>query len=120
MAQTLMSDDRIWLGSIVLSPENGADHRDLALYVPQGVHLASGIYLGAGPDTPARGEWITCDDRACMARLALTPAEESRLKAGRSAELRYRPSPQAPVIVVDVSLMGISAGLSAIDAGLSE
>jgi invasion protein IalB len=120
LAQTLMSDDRIWLGSIVLSSQNGSDSRDLALYVPQGVHLASGIYLGADPASPARGEWITCDDRACMAHLSLTPAEEARMKAGRSAELRYRPSPEAPVIVLDVSLMGISAGLSAIDAGLAQ
>ncbi|MBQ1202315.1 MAG: invasion associated locus B family protein [Loktanella sp.] len=120
LSQTLMSDDRIWLVSLVLSPKADQASRDLALFVPQGVHLPSGIYMATDRSDFARGEWIECDSRSCLARMTINPQQEAFLKAGRSAELRYRPSPEAPVIVVDVSLMGISAGLARIDAPSSQ
>lgn len=119
LAQTLMSEDRIWLGSVVVSPRTSDPGREMALYVPQGAHLPSGIFIATGRSEMSRGEWITCDTRACSAHLSLDLQNEVFLKAGRSAELRYRPAPDAPVVVVDVSLLGITAGLAAIDATMT-
>lgn len=120
LAQTVMSEDRIWLGSVVLSPRTSKSGREMALYVPQGAHLPSGIFIATGRGQMSRGEWISCDTRACSAYLSLDLQNEVFLKAGRSAELRYRPAPDAPVVVVDVSLLGITAGLAAIDASITE
>lgn len=116
LAQTLMSTERVWLGTVMLHPlANGDDARMAELFVPPGAHFPSGVFVGRGEGEAQRAEWIRCSEVACEARLLLDEEGERYWRAGRTAELRYRPSPSAPAARVDISLMGVTAGLQALD-----
>lgn len=117
LAQTLMSAERVWLGTVMLHPApQGTEGRMADIFVPLGAHFPSGIYVERGSDVMQRGEWVHCVDSACEAQLVLDAAGEGHWRAGVTAELRYRPSPGAPVVRIDISLLGVTAGLEALDA----
>lgn len=117
LAQTLMSRDRIWIATVMLHPDNHGEQARMAdVLVPTGAHFPSGLFVTAGPRSPQRAEWIRCTDRACESLLRLDAKTEAQWKKGAVAEIRFRPSPAAPVATADISLMGVSAGLAALDA----
>lgn len=117
LAQTLMSPDRIWIATVMLHPR--AEGGRLAeIFVPPGAHFPSGLFVTTRQNEPLRADWIRCSDKACESRLRLDPAAEAQWKAGAVAELRFRPSPQAPAARADISLMGVSAGLAALDEAM--
>ena len=114
LAQTLMSPDRIWIATVMLYPR-GEGSRLAEVFVPPGVHFPSGLFVTTAGDRPLRGDWIRCSATACESMLRLDARAEAQWRAGAVAELRFRPSPQAPVAMADISLMGVSAGLAALD-----
>ena len=119
LAQTLMSPERIWIATIMLHPRADGD-RQADILVPPGAHFPSGLFVTADKGRPLRADWIRCSDQACESLLRLDPAAEARWKAGAVAELRFRPTPQAPAAMADISLMGVTAGLAALDEAVSD
>lgn len=115
LAQTLMSPDRIWIATVMLHPR-GEGGRLAEVFVPPGAHFPSGLFVTTAGDRPLRGDWIRCSVTACESMLRLDAGAEARWRAGTAAELRFRPSPQGPVAMADISLMGVTAGLAALDA----
>ncbi|WP_114965336.1 invasion associated locus B family protein [Alkalilacustris brevis] len=116
LAQTLMSSDRVWLGTVILQPlAQGEQARMADLFVPLGAHFPSGVFVGRGGGAMQRAEWVHCSEVACEARFQLDGEGERSWRAGQTAELRYRPSPSAPAASIDISLMGVTAGLQALD-----
>jgi len=86
----------------------------LALRVPTGASLASGIgyRVGAGPLHDL--EWMRCDADLC---LALRPLPEDELRAilrGREMWVGFRPLPESRPLNLPVSLMGVTAGWRAL------
>lgn len=116
LAQTLMSSDRVWLGTVMLQPAlQGEEARMADLFVPLGAHFPSGVFVGRGEGAMQRAEWVRCSEVACEARFLLDGEGERHWRAGQTAELRYRPSPSAPAASIEISLMGVTAGLQALD-----
>lgn len=110
LAQTSSAQsDRLWLGTLHLKPrhEGGAT---LVVQVPSGVHLGSGIFVGVRQPLKQL-TYQVCSSAMCTASGALTRDELNQWRRARKAELRYRPSVQAPPVAFDVSLMGITAAL---------
>lgn len=121
LAQTLMSSERIWIATIMLHPRDvKAESRVAEVLVPPGVHFPSGLFVTAADDQHRRAEWVRCTSAACESLVRLDATAETQWKAGAAAELRFRPSPAAPVASVDISLMGVTAGLAALDARAGE
>ncbi|MFA5581402.1 MAG: invasion associated locus B family protein [Paracoccaceae bacterium] len=119
LAQTIMSSERVWIATVLMHPRAPDQPlRQAEVFVPPGLHFPSGLYasLIGGELTPLRAEWRQCSARACAGVITLDPAQESAWQRGRAVELRFRPGPGAPVAVAELSLMGVTAGLRALDA----
>lgn len=100
------------LAQVVLQRQ-GAD-ATLALRVPTGVSLASGIgyRVGAGPLHDL--DWMRCDAALCLA-LRLLPEDELRaILRGREMLVGFRPLPGSRPLNLPVSLMGVTAGWRAL------
>lgn len=116
LAQTLMSSERVWIATIMLHPhESRSEGRVAEVFVPPGVHFPSGLFVAAVPDDYRQAEWVSCVAMACEGVLRLDAEAEAQWRAATVAELRFRPSPTSPVASVDISLMGVTAGLAALD-----
>lgn len=119
LAQTIMSSERVWIATVLLHPRRpGQTLRQAEIFLPPGLHFPSGLYasLSGGDQAPLRAEWRQCSARACEGVITLDPAQEAAWQRGRAVELRFRPGSAAPVAVAELSLMGITAGLRALDA----
>ena len=117
LAQTAAAADDTWLASLALYPLD--EGRALAeLLVPPGVHLASGAFVGVDGGAPAQAVWERCTAAACRAALLLEPTDVAAWKRGRALDVRIRPGLGAPVVSFQMSLMGLTAGLGALEAPL--
>ncbi|MCA3556955.1 MAG: invasion associated locus B family protein [Rhodobacter sp.] len=113
VAQSAAAEDRTWLATVLIEPlDEGAAQAQL--FVPAGVHLASGLFVGV-KDRPLRTEFIDCDAMSCRASLQLNRADLTGWKKAREAEVRYRPSLGGPVISFPLSLMGLTAALRSLE-----
>jgi len=110
-ATTTLAADRTWLATLRLQPENNGGAR-LQVLLPQQIHIGSGVFakLSGGAEKPLR--LIRCVPGACEARLDLSEPALQAWKAARTAQLTYRPAPNAPPIRFDVSLMGLTNALA--------
>jgi invasion protein IalB len=111
ISQSLMSDDRSWLATVLMQPIGEGDRARVQVLVPTGVHLASGLFVEAGRKEGQGAEWLVCTQKACRAELVLDPEGLAAWKQGRSAEIRYRSRIDGPVVAFDMSLMGLTAAL---------
>ncbi len=111
LAQTLMSDERSWLATVQLARGAGPV---LSVLVPQGAHFPSGIYAKLPGITPQRLTWQRCSEAACQATAKVAEPVLRAMRRHRQGWVLYRPSPSAPPVEVAFSLMGITAGLTAL------
>lgn len=90
----------------------------LALRVPNGVHLPDGIaYRHAASDAVAVGfEWQQCTALRCTAVASISDIEFGRLLRGRQIVVGYRPLPDARLLNVPVSLLGLTAAWREVSA----
>lgn len=109
VAQSAAAEDRTWLATIILDPDDTGGALAQVI-VPSGVHLASGLFLGLDR-RPLQAVWTVCARDTCRAQARLSAEDLTGWKKARQAELRYRPSISAPVIVFPLSLMGLTAAL---------
>lgn len=109
VAQSAAAEDRTWLATIILDPDDTGGALAQVI-VPSGVHLASGLFVGLDR-RPLEAVWIACARETCRAEARLSAEDLTGWKKARQAELRYRPSISAPVIVFPLSLMGLTAAL---------
>ncbi|QYX57140.1 invasion associated locus B family protein [Roseovarius sp. SCSIO 43702] len=118
-SQTVAAEDGTWLATVRLYAGETAPTSDEVLgeiLVPSGVHLASGLYLGFG-ERMIDAAWQRCTAEMCRAALAFDDGMLGAWRRGAASEVRYRPGPDAPVIAFDVSLMGLTDALAALEAG---
>lgn len=98
------------LVEVVLRPGLDDESVVMALRVPTGAHLPDGIaYRHAASDRTAVGlEWQQCSSDRCTAIAAISADEFSRMLRGRDFVVGYRPLPQARMLNVPVSLLGLT------------
>lgn len=112
VSQTTMGADQTWLGTVqIVMPQDAAETLPLVFAVPEGVHLASGIFFADGSGDPQQATWLRCEPGVCYATASLDAAATAAWQRGNTAELRYRPRQDAPAIAVELSLLGITAAL---------
>jgi invasion protein IalB len=111
ISQSLMSDDRSWLATVLMQPIETGDRARVQVLVPAGVHLASGLFVEAASTQGQGAEWLVCSPKACRAEMILETEDLSAWKRGKSAEIRYRSRIDGPVVAFDMSLMGLTAAL---------
>lgn len=129
--QLLRLPDGCRIVSALVSPASGAllleamlmqaeqpDALMIALRVPVGVHLPSGIsYRHVDQGRQAIGlEWLSCDARMCTAAGQLSPQAIARLQRDRSVFVGFRPTQAARAVNLELSLMGFTAARRALDA----
>lgn len=112
LSQTAFASDRTWVGTIQIVVLPDTTEMPLILKVPEGVHLASGLFFADGTRTPQQATWLTCDLGSCTAVATLTQQGLRGWKAANTTEIRYRPRNDGPVISFDVSLLGVTKGLA--------
>jgi len=112
LSQTIAAEGEVWLATIRL--QLGGDILLAEVLVPSGVHLASGIFLQSGAAMVA-ADWQRCTPQVCRAALGLDDGMTAQWQRGVAAQVRYRPAPDAPVVAFDLSLMGLTAGLAALE-----
>lgn len=114
ISQTTMAADQTWLGTVqVIVADADAPTLPVVFRVPEGVHLASGLFYADGSGTPRKAEWLHCEPGSCLAVAELDAAGQAAWQRGTTAEVRYRPNRTAPAIAVEVSLLGVTAALQA-------
>jgi len=88
----------------------------IALRVPIGVDLASGIGLRhMGSDRVAIGlDWLSCDPSMCTAGGQLSEMAVARLRRDNSVFIGFRPTRTARPVNLELSLMGFSAASRAL------
>ena len=101
------------LVQVLLQREGG--ETTLALRVPTGVSLTSGIAyrVGAGPLRAL--EWIYCAADLCLATRPLPEDELRSLLRGTEMQVGFRPLPDSRPLNVPVSLIGLTAGWRALE-----
>ncbi|MDE0591500.1 invasion associated locus B family protein [Halocynthiibacter sp. C4] len=116
IATTSFAEDRTWLATLRLQP-NGVEGANLPLQilVPPQVHLASGLFVSVNGVGQRQAAYQVCSPRACDARLTLSEDDLLAWKRARSAQIRFRPNPASPPIEFEVSLMGLTAAIDAVD-----
>lgn len=60
-------------------------------------------------------DWVECSREFCLAQRTMTESEINALRRGRDIQVIYRPLPEAPSLAVPVSLLGLTAGMEALD-----
>lgn len=111
LALTASSDaENLWLATLRLV-RTSADSARVQVIVPAGVHLASGMFVGVRPPL-SELTYERCSSTICVAAGNLDARELTKWKRGATAEIRYRPNVTSPPIVVDLSLMGVTAALN--------
>ena len=114
LSQTAAASDQSWLATLRVAIVEGDDNKAIVQFlVPPSVHLASGLFATVSPGVTRQATFVRCLSVACEAVLELDPETLGAWKQGRSAELRYRASPDLPPSVFDISLMGLTAALDA-------
>lgn len=114
VSQTTMGADQTWLGTVQLViRKSGPTEIPIVFTVPEGVHLASGLFFADGSGAPRQANWLRCETGACIATGTLDADGLRAWQRGTTAELRYRPRRAAPAIAAEVSLLGVTAALSA-------
>ncbi|MBS0123536.1 invasion associated locus B family protein [Thetidibacter halocola] len=117
LEQTLTRDaDGAFVAQVLAFWNADGSERFLAMRVPLGVYLASGIELRAeDEDAVFPLIWQTCTPRFCE---ALRVLPEERLQAFADGEAQvlagYRPGPLAEPLVFSVSMSGVMQGLEAL------
>lgn len=101
-----------------LMPAEQPDALMIALRVPVGVHLPSGIsYRHVDQGRQAIGlEWLSCDALMCTAAGQLSPQAIARLMRDRAVFVGFRPTQDARPVNLELSLMGFTAARRALDA----
>ncbi|MEL6645414.1 MAG: invasion associated locus B family protein [Pseudomonadota bacterium] len=110
-AQTLSAPDATWLATLQLVPSEG-EGATLVLRLPLGVHIGSGVFVSDGRTTLYPGTFTRCDATGCRAVLEMPPEMLAGWRAGRAAQVRYRPASDAAVVAFEASLMGVSRALA--------
>ncbi|WP_162178873.1 invasion associated locus B family protein [Thioclava atlantica] len=110
-ATTTLAADRTWLATLRMQPESAGGAR-LQVLLPQQIHIGSGAFAKLSGGAEQRLRLIRCVPGACEARLDLPGPALEAWKAARTAQLTYRPAPNAPPIRFDVSLMGLTKALA--------
>lgn len=112
LSQTLNTADEVWMATIGLQKADGAI---LSVHVPQGAHFPSGIYAKLPGVMPTRLSWLNCSRKACLAAARVGDPVLNSMRKNREGWLLYRPAPDAQPIEIAFSLMGVSAGLDALE-----
>jgi invasion protein IalB len=101
------------LAQVILQRDQGGT--TLALRVPTGASLASGIgyRVGAGPLHEL--DWMHCDAALCLAVRPLSDDELRSILRGREMTVGFRPLPGSRPLNLPVSLMGVTAGWRALE-----
>lgn len=113
LSQSVMAPDRSWLATVLLRPLNHGEQARAQVFVPVGVHLASGLYFVMPGQEPISAQWVRCLPENCRAEVNLSAQQLTAWKRGDHAEMRYRTRVDGPVIAFDLSLKGITAALDA-------
>ena len=106
----------ILLEATLLPAPPDPDALRIALRVPVGADLASGIALRhAGAGREAIGlDWLSCDREMCTAGGELSAQALGRLRRGTSVFVGFRPMPGARPVNLELSLMGFTAAYRAL------
>ncbi len=115
LSQTAAASDQTWLATLRVALGEG-DNAIVQFLVPPSVHLASGLFVTVSPGISKQATFIRCLTVACEAVLELDSETLNAWKRGRSAELRYRASPDTQPLIFDISLMGLTAALDAAES----
>lgn len=85
----------------------------MAFELPPNIHLAAGFTLSMNqrPITRFKGK---CTQQRCTASFQLTPAILQQFQHGQAASVSYLSTPHKRPVDLPLSLMGITAGLKAL------
>ncbi|SOH94854.1 Invasion protein IalB, involved in pathogenesis [Monaibacterium marinum] len=114
LAQRLVAPgDDAEIAQIVLRRNAGGTA--LVLRVPTGVNLTqnAAYRVDGGAGMPLR--WTACDAQYCLAVAPLSDGQLDGLRGGITATFGYQPLAADQAVLFDASLLGISAGLAALD-----
>lgn len=111
-AQTVSGEGGLWLLSVALIPRANNTAR-LVATVPGAVHLGSGLFLTAPGSRTVSAQFLHCAEGRCVAEAEIEADTLRTWMDQANAEVRYRPQPGRPVLVFDLSLMGVTAALKA-------
>ena len=117
LEQTLTRNpDGAFVAQVLALWSGAGDQRFIALRVPLGVYLASGIELRAdGADDAFPLIWQTCTPRFCEALHVIDDADLEAFTAGEGRVLAgYRGAPNAQPTVFSFSMGGVLEGLEAL------
>jgi invasion protein IalB len=114
LKQSLLSRNSGAMFAQVVLQRQGAG-ATLALRVPTGASLSSGIgyRIGAGPLYML--DWINCNADLCLAIRSLPDEELRAILRGREMLVGFRPLPDSRPLNLPVSLMGVTAGWRALE-----
>ena len=106
--------DKAPLVHVIFHSQSQSHDLVMLLLVPLGVMLSPGLQLQVDQGTPQTFPLHHCRSEGCLAIFQLSPELRQSLEAGREAKVGFH-TLNGSSIGVPVSLLGITAGLKALD-----
>ncbi len=117
VAKAKNSDEKIFalLARMMMVERDGTTTPHLSLVAPLGVWLPGGISFQFDDGKTITAPFLQCGPDGCITDLAVSDDFLPTIKKSRTMHVTYALPNQQP-ITVDVSMMGITAGLNALSA----
>jgi len=119
LSQVLVtSENQELVAEVTLAPAQSGDEKGAVVIV---MRVPTGVVLRLRPEFVVLGqsggadlEWLTCDERYCTAARTLDADLVADLRRGVNARLGYRRMEEETPAIFDFSLLGVTAGLKAL------
>lgn len=94
--------------------QSGAQGKAFSFELPLGVDLRAGVVYRIDGGAETTLPFLVCVQSGCVASAVLTDELSRQLRAGKQMKVGFRPLGSEEVVVVNVSLDGVTRALSAI------